>query len=572
MRLLKIHIKKYKQLNDFTINFKSIERSVGKDPFRFLIGRNGVGKTSLLEAMGLIFTCIMQDETPGFYFEMMYSIELDGVTVKIEVQPNGDILQLSQRGIPGNAHEIDTESRLQVHVVDSTGMKTRLDLRKRPFSEWKEYHPRRIIGYASGPTNIFEDVLLHSPEESIKSDIYDARHGSPAEQDYDLQMLEIEHSLINLHRLYDDASYLYIDGETSKYVLLCLSAAIPSLYSEKEPKLDKRYIALREKLFDMIGGVKPIGVTFVVDEEKLKEYIESHQVPPRFQLLVKWMSTQRELPKDQAICHVWNISRDKTNTSNAIFNQSIKKERVAFFSISGHQNDEYRCQGFGFDINPFDLLTMLLVAKREGFLLDAHLMFKHKGLEQLIHEDALSDGEYLWVGRLGLVLLSRANGNGDVLFLFDEPDVHLNESWNEQFVEMLHQLSENDKGKTKDEFIIATHSTLLLTDADPDQLYLLERSRIEPTHVAPMSISTFAANRAEISKRIFGVDSPIGQYSMRLLKEKFNSEDKRELVDLMKKVGPGYYRFRIHTQIEKLEQSKDNEEGGKENITSDEED
>ncbi|WHY65010.1 AAA family ATPase [Neobacillus sp. SuZ13] len=572
MRLQKIYIKKYKQLSEFMINFKNIERSVGKDPFRFLIGRNGVGKTSLLEAIGLIFTRILQDEIPGFHFELVYSIEYDREQITIEVEPNVDNIRSIQQDFTGNSQDIDLESRLQVHVVDSKGIRTRLDLRKRPFSEWKEYHPRRIIGYASGPTNIFEDVLFHSPEESIKSDIYDARYRDQKDQDYDLQMFEIEHSLINLKRLYDDASYLYINGETSKFVLICLSAAIPSLYSEKEPQLDKRYISLRNKLLDMIGGVIPIGITFVVDEEKLKELIETEQVPPRFQLLIKWMSTQKELPENQQICHAWNISRDKNEIASHVLTKSTKKERIAFFPILGHENDEYRCYGLGPDINPFDLLTILLVAKREGFLVDAHLMFKNKRTDQLFHEISLSDGEYLWLGRLGLVLLSRSYDNGDVLFLFDEPDVHLNESWNEQFVELLHQMSKNDDGKTKHEFIIATHSTLLLTDADPDQLYLLERSKIGAIHVAPLTISTFAANRADISKRIFGVNSPIGQYSMRLLKEKFNSDKEEELLELLNKVGPGYYRFRIHTQMEKLHQSEENKEGGNKNITPDEKD
>ncbi|CAG7658923.1 AAA family ATPase [Paenibacillus allorhizosphaerae] len=555
MRLQSIYIKEYKQLREFRIHFKNVERSVGKDPFRFLIGRNGVGKSSLLEAIGLIFTRMLQDETPGFAFEVVYVMDVGGRPVTIAARPND------------GSDPADLESRLQVDLTNADGEKKRLDLRKQPFSQCREYHPRRIIGYASGPTNGFEDILLTSPVESIKSDIYDARDGAREEQDYDLQVLEIEQSLVNLQRVYDDASYLYIDGKTSALVLLCLSAAIPSIDSDTDSRFDNTYIALRKKLFDMIGGIVPIGMTLVVDEERLKEYAETKQRSMRLQPLIRWMSTRSEQSGDQGVSHAWCISRMKETLSDHLFTATIHKERVAYFPITEQEQGAYHCLGLGMDTHPFELLTMLLIAKREGLLLDAHLVFKHKQSNRLLYEKALSDGEYLWLGRLGLVLLARSDPSGDALFLFDEPDIHLNESWNEQFVELLHQLSVTSDGTTCNEFIMATHSTLLLTDADPDQLYLLERTKEHETRVVSMEISTFAANRADISKRIFGVTSPIGKYSRRLITEKFASDKKDELLELAKKVGPGYYRFRIHSQLEQLEQQ---ERGGDDDLTPDE--
>ncbi|MGF9697171.1 AAA family ATPase [Paenibacillus sp. MABNR03] len=555
MRLQSIYIKEYKQLKEFRIDFKNVERSVGQDPFRFLIGRNGVGKSSLLEAIGLIFTRMLQDETPGFAFEVVYTMDVDGRPVTIAARPND------------GSDSADLESRLQVDFTNVEGKKTRLDLRKQPFSQYREYHPRRIIGYASGPTNGFEEILLTSPVDSIKSDIYDARLGAQEEQDYDLNLLEIEQSLVNLQHLYEDASYMFIDGKTSALVLLCLCAAIPSINSDEESQFEDSYIALRKKLFDMIGGIVPIGVTFVVDEMRLKEYVEIKPRSMRLEPLIRWMSTHSEQSGDQGVSHAWCISRQKESLSDHLFTATIHKERVAYFPITEQEENAYHCFGLGLDTHPFELLTMLLIAKREGLLLDAHLVFKHKQSNRLLFEKALSDGEYFWLGRLGLVLLARSDPSGDSLFLFDEPDIHLNESWNEQFVELLHQLSVTPEGTTHNEFLIATHSTLLLTDVDPDQLYLLERTKEQGTQVVSLAISTFAANRVDISKRIFGVTSPIGQYSRRLLKEKFLSDNKDQLIELAKKVGPGYYRFRIHSQIEQFEHRQ---RGGDDNFTRDE--
>ncbi|WP_454861684.1 AAA family ATPase [Peribacillus frigoritolerans] len=542
MRLKSIYIEKYKQIKNFTINFNNIEQSVGKEPFRFFIGKNGAGKTSLLEGIGLIFTRVLQDETPGFNFEIKYIMSVNEKDVTITVRPN----QKSPKG-KKNEETKDLVSRLQVFVETETNdLPKRLDLRKRPFSQCTEYHPRRIIACASGPTNIFEDVFLKSPEDSIKSDIYDAREGTNEKTDYDQQMLEIDQSLINLKKLYDNSTYLFIDGETSKFIILALCAFTPLYDALIQDSKKSSYINLRKSLLDMTGGLKPLGFSLVVDEKKLNLF-QSTEVPSNLKMIVDMVSTNDEPSDNMNNYQSWSITRQK------VINDSSRLERVAYFPILGQESFIYHCPGLQSDINPFDLIALFIIAKRDGLLIDAHVFFQKDEHQGVLDENALSDGEYLWLGRMGLVLLSRENSNGDMLFLFDEPDVHLNESWNEQFVELLHQLSKGKKNKTSNDFIIATHSTLLLTDADPSQLYLLEKENKEVPRIVPLSISTFAANRAEISQRIFGTKQPIGQYSMRLLEEKFERNNKSELVKLLDKVGPGYYRYRVQNKLLDLE-------------------
>ncbi|MED3126819.1 AAA family ATPase [Bacillus wiedmannii] len=560
MRLHSIYIEKYKQLRNFKMQFKNVEYSIGKEPFRFLIGKNGSGKTSLLEAIGLIFTRILQDETPGFKFEIIYMMNVEGCNTTVTVMSNKKRPLLKGYKIK---KAVDDISRLSVYIAKENEKPYKLDLRKRPFSQCVEYHPSRIIAYASGPTNIFEDVLLNSPEESIKSDIYDAREGAKKETDYDMQLYEIDQSLRNLQRLYEDASYLNIDGSTSKFVMFALNTITPTAEIKNLVNQKDSYINLRKMLLDMIGGIEPVGVSIVVDEMKLK-LLQSAEFSTNMGMLVEWLSIDEELPEGTSPSHSWCITRKKGNKDITLSSEEL--ERIAYFEIVGQEKDDYHCPGFGVDINPFDLLAMLLVAKREGLLLDIHLFFKHKELGGLFNESALSDGEYLWLGRMGLILLSRENTKDNMLFLLDEPDVHLNESWNERFVELIHKLSNRENGRIPNEFIIATHSTLLLTDADPDQLYLLEKYAGLGPKITPLAISTFAANRAEISKRIFGTNFQIGQYAMRLIEEKFNQNNKGELEKLLQKVGPGYYRYRLYNKLQEIELS---EKGEGKDLTSD---
>ena len=67
MKMEYLYIDGYKGLKRLKLQFKE---QTGAVPVDFLIGCNGSGKSSVLEAVGLIFTRIMQNELPGFIFEL----------------------------------------------------------------------------------------------------------------------------------------------------------------------------------------------------------------------------------------------------------------------------------------------------------------------------------------------------------------------------------------------------------------------------------------------------------------------------------------------------------------------
>ena len=144
--------------------------------------KNGSGKSAAIEAISLIFTRILQDETPGFRFKVVYMIEADGHMTEVTVCNNEDLdneycnpLSLGQ--VNEHLKDIDCQSKLMVTIRTQEHGEQRLSLRDKPFSQRRQYHPKRIIAQASGPTTILEDVLIQSAEMSLKSDLYDVREG-----------------------------------------------------------------------------------------------------------------------------------------------------------------------------------------------------------------------------------------------------------------------------------------------------------------------------------------------------------------------------------------------------------
>jgi hypothetical protein len=197
-----------------------------------------------------------------------------------------------------------------------------------------------------------------------------------------------------------------------------------------------------------------------------------------------------------------------------------------------------------------------LYAKRVGLLQDFDMAFKMKNSGVILNKNSFSDGEYLWLARLGLLLLGRYKDN--ILYLFDEPDVHSNEAWNMNFIHYINDFTCPSKMRSAfHEVIVATHSTLLLTDADPDQIYHFIPKNGKISKTSQVLVSTFGANRGEIDKQIFGTNSTIGKHSEKLIEKAFQLANEKNDTSLLEKlgskIGPGYHYFRIANRLLELE-------------------
>jgi predicted ATPase len=124
MKLDRLHIRsRFKNLTDFQIDF-------GKDSeMTVLVGRNGTGKSNLLEALTIIFRDLDLGLRPAFSYELHYSCR--GHTITVDANPD----RRSQLG-----YELTADGK---------------HLRWRIFHDnpTREYLPNFVFGYYSGPSN-----------------------------------------------------------------------------------------------------------------------------------------------------------------------------------------------------------------------------------------------------------------------------------------------------------------------------------------------------------------------------------------------------------------------------------
>ena len=146
MKLEYLYLDGYKGLKDISLYFQKQEFPAS---INFLIGKNGSGKSSLLEALGLIFTRIMQEEVPGFDFKIQYSM------------PDETVI----RAMPDNQDKL--KGKLLVEIIKKQGTVIQAD--KIP----NEYLPDRMVSYCSGANHSMEDVLLKSSKEALVEELYD---------------------------------------------------------------------------------------------------------------------------------------------------------------------------------------------------------------------------------------------------------------------------------------------------------------------------------------------------------------------------------------------------------------
>lgn len=519
MEIHEIQIKNFKQLQDFALILNETKLKLSPLSLRFLIGENGSGKSSLIEAIGLIFTRAMHDESPGFEYEIVYS-----VFNKVGKRTFVYLTNQSGRKLTG---------RLQVRTHTEVEKVKNGEIQAYRFSEQTELHPNKIFSFASGPNNELEDVLFWSPLKSLHSDLYDKL------QVHDRQEAEINY----LERLYKKFLFepvcLNFDVKNAVYILIALFFTTPHLDNAK-----LEYKKKRKDLLQNIPGLIPRGFSLTVDEKRIQSLKINRLLLYKHPLFIRKFRRLIEFGWEQSYCSIEHTS----------VGEEPLVHRKLYFPIS-LEHDKVIIGGE--EIEPLDFLTTLMVASRAGYLKEAHIQFTNGDSNHIIDESELSDGEWLWLCRMGLVLLTQNNNIDNMLFLFDEPDVFLNERWIMDFVRDLNQYSTISKfngeqyeiGYMNHEYFIATHSTLMLTDALPTQTYIFQKSCIEGKGIKleaeQVQVSTFAADRADISARLFTNKQRTGTYAKQKIDEAIEQQDIVQLDKIISQVGPGFDRFRL---------------------------
>ena len=261
------------------------------------------------------------------------------------------------------------------------------------------------------------------------------------------------------------------------------------------------------------------------------------------------------------------LTPQRAKTLRSLLQKATVRRAIASFPTANISNDEPPPPDFYavFDFDeafriqelqklipsPLAFFEELLAWRRQGGVRRIRLVIKKSGVEDLFTELALSDGEFLYIGRYALLLMLREVP--EILVLLDEPETHFNDHWKIDLVRDIYTLINPQSSEasvySRNEVIIATHSGLTLTDADPRQVYKFV-DREGKIFVEPPPISPFAANLGDISRTFSETERAIGNYANERIEEALQTGSREEIERLVDEVvGPGFSRFRLLSKL-----------------------
>ena len=547
MKLEYLYIDGYKGLKRLKLQFKE---QTGVVPVDFLIGCNGSGKSSVLEAVGLIFTRIMQNELPGFIFELKYRMP-DGTGIYVKPQKKG-FCDASGR-------------RRKLYVELEKNGKT-----QQLYSIPDEYLPDRIISYCSGANSSMEDILIRSPRASLASDLYDLSLAMDVENgegpvsgkeehpgESSVARGEAAEEILSFYERLDvNPRVLFLDAVTSKFILPAFYAVMPfDMQDDHISEKALRYATLRKKLLKRLNiRLIPAAFSLRIDDTRLEEAADRPQMS-----ILRRLLSQDVKGKALSNCVIHRTSTDRLEEDGSLAGETAAVFLFESWEAEGEKVFYHPMLQRYFDGNPFALISTLLTAWREGVIREIHFSYRNGDERGLYEMEDLSDGELMWLARIGLILMAQNHCGENTLFLYDEPDVHFNDDWSRDFVRFVYAMCSMD-GTSGNEFLVATHSDLILTDAMRSQIHLFENPTGSRTEVKELEISTFAAGRDSISKQVFKASS-IGGFASDTIKELMAETDPEQLAQAISKIGPGYQRFRLQEQLYALLEKNDRIKG-----------
>lgn len=416
MKLQSIWISEYKNIKDLTIQFES-------DLISLLVGRNGLGKSNLIEILALIFRDLdMLNEEEDF---KDWPYEKDHFSFKINYECKNSALQI--RCEPG---EFEVK-RKQKGSNDDYEPLTFKDFQK---NKKEEYLPKYIIGYYSGENKRIREII-RPYEESVWRHLKDNKELEKGLRP--LFFAENHHALLVLLTV-----LLYRFDSPSADFKECLDYLIKEFTSFSE--LEEFALILKHPEWYKRSSE---------EQRKLSiELIESN-------LLAK--------EKDRPKFPFWG-AKGKAHKIISFFYDNNKEQPTYYYeeddkteylelNLDKNKVATKVAKTFGHPANFMDALDTLYAIDS---IHEIALTVKSVKRETSFDFSSLSEGEQQLIAVLGLILIT---GQEDCLFLLDEPDTHLNPRWQRRYVELLRKFNLNDENS---HIVVATHSPLLVQAAE----------------------------------------------------------------------------------------------------------
>lgn len=571
--------KKCESANSNIENFYSIDKIKGNiDSVNLLIGKNGNGKTSILEILNMNY---FEKKKRKSYFD------------KLEIEINYMILYKSSKDDKNfifeeqyiakkftKRKEIE-EIRIEEEIYESQDNGNYIEntgVLKFSFKEKTMNAVMREVKFEQenrGETRTSIYKLNIGLENGSKGKIYNylvnANKGENFENSYlTLQIpnlyevekiKEIKEKIINVNsnERIDDFIRLY-DINKNNLKNAILSNYFNFIYSEiiwrnlRENSKTKKELKERKKeLLKLLNNESSVYRKFEILLEEYENSINN---------IIKFNKEKYGIIEKVADLIDNIVSKIESANEMDIENND---EIIRKFKISCKEENKEVLEL----LKEYDDFHIPKIEEKKRYLIDfGNSLFKEVEFIK-IEEEGLSDGEKVKLGYFS-TLYSILNGEFKnkryVTLLFDEVETYLHPEWSRRFLyELIEELGRYEDKKFK--LIFATHSPFLIADVLAKDCIYLEKENGKIEAKIHNDVKTFGANIIDLFKNTMFLESTFGKFATekikgivdKIEKAKKYSDIKPEVDFIIGEIGEKLISNKLKSMIESKFENKDEE-------------
>jgi AAA15 family ATPase/GTPase len=495
MRIDWFWLDNYKNLSDLTINFSQDHL------ITVLIGRNGTGKSNVLEALTIIFRdLLMAERIPSFKYRIAY--EIRDRWVFVDADPD--------RKSPYRAKTISKDDQPEPYPVGALfeDLKGELISRTKLVGEDSMYLPRFLFGYYSGESErmrevfrkylkSYDDKLIKNLDPGLKRMFF----AEPVHSNFVLLSF-----IVNNKKQTDEFLQKQLGLEEGGIESVLFVLKQPYWYNKNASGGDARFWNSKGIVRDFLAKLYDISLAPIrVKRRELYDVRRSRELEYLY-LFAKDIDALRELAQGK---------------SSAEFFRDLESTHVS------------------------------------GLIDEVRIRVKLKKNDGSVTFRELSEGEQQLLTVLGLLQFTSAEAS---LFLLDEPDTHLNPRWSVEYIQHIRDFlkDENDKNQSS-HVLLATHNPIAVAELRKEQVQILKRddetlsiSAQEPD-VDPIGMGYAGV----ITSEMFGLNAAVDTTTQKLLeiqrvlsvKSQLSEREKAELEDTTSKLETLGFRYQMRDPV-----------------------
>jgi len=507
-----LRLENFKNLTDFEVDFSlETERQI-------VIGRNGVGKSNILEAIAWIFRDLDLAEESDFEYAIKYRCR--GSYIKI-VSKGESSKKPKKKGV--RKENVQRYKREYAIIEDASLIEGKTDteiealfieLKEGDFNKRnqpikgedgefqftdKRLLPDYVFGYYSGISARFNQTF-----EDHERDYYEAQKSGEEVALRTMFLAKPHHSQFSLLSFFaqkDEKAEKFLEEEFDIEHLSSVLFKLQEPYWSSTSKKNALSTKKEDRRFWGAGGkVAPF----------LKTLFENSFFP--------MAGTERK-----------EISFKQTKTIETRYCFLNGKDGIK--KLAG----DLKAKDF-FSRMESTIFSDLLSLDGEGL----HIRVKLKGVDTPITFKEMSEGEQQLLTIIGLMRFTQQN---ESLFLLDEPDTHLNPAW---CLDLLKNLKEYGVDPEQSQILITTHNPLTFAGLDKHEVVIVDKNSdgsIYSYH--PTSAPKGMGFQAILTSDFFKLRSTLDRDTLQLLdekrelgiKENKTDNDRQRLSDLNLQLG-----------------------------------